>query len=68
MTPWLILLAGPNGSGKSTLARQPNFIHNVAEENAVFLNPDQPAKLAPRAKNALIWSGHEMHRLIPNDT
>lgn len=64
MTPWLILLAGPNGSGKSTLARQPNFASRVADVQAVFLNPDELAKLAPEGANPLIWSGRQMHRLV----
>ncbi len=64
MTPWLILLAGPNGSGKSTLARQEDFVRMAASANAVFLNPDELAKLAPSGTNPLISSGREMHRLI----
>ena len=68
MTPWLILLAGPNGSGKSTLARQSDFASRVADAQAVFLNPDELAKLAPVGANPLIWSGREMHRLVAEFT
>jgi predicted ABC-type ATPase len=68
MTPWLILLAGPNGSGKSSLARQPDFSSKIATAGAVFLNPDELAKLAPDGTNPLIWSGREMHRLVTDFT
>ncbi len=68
MRPWLILLAGPNGSGKSTLARQPDFFNRVDDAQAVFLNPDELAKLAPANANPLIWSGREMHRLVTEFT
>jgi predicted ABC-type ATPase len=35
---------------------------------AVSLNPDELAKLAPAGANPLIWSGREMHRLIDAHT
>jgi predicted ABC-type ATPase len=64
MKPWLILLAGPNGSGKTTLASTNHFQERIALYQALNLNPDEIAKLAPRQNNALIWSGREMHRQL----
>jgi predicted ABC-type ATPase len=64
MKPWLILLAGPNGSGKTTLSSTKLFQTKISEFKAIYLNPDEIAKSAPRDSNALIWSGREIHHQI----
>ena len=64
MKPWLILLAGPNGSGKTTLSSTKLFQAKISEFDAIYLNPDEIAKSAPRNCNALIWSGREIHHQI----